>query len=332
MFKSSLCHSLCLVWQAMQRDTEKEREMNFMPSTLRPFGSFRCDSPPILSFLYSFTIYIVGSRIGMQIESGAHRIKHTDAAGTDRAFELAFLLARMTTTITASAKQRITKQRRLCVCFETIYFIQNLFVIRVDLCARAGSTVHSPRSVKRNFHLSLLYCYLDGRQEIVLLVLGSFSPHPHVHPSTRGQSVRVVHRTHDASINFRLNMENKLHIICIQWTIVVANLQWIKWQSHRIRQPQNLPATDASRRKTIFCCTACCRRHASPGPTIIFNLKCALQINRVELLSKHKLEIAICIFFKYTIRTPTGFRCDQAISMGFQFSYSNVAVGRFAAI
>lgn len=145
-----------------------------------------------LSFLYSFTIYIVGSRIGMQIESGAHRIKHTHAARTDRAFELAFLLARMTTTITASAKQRITKQRLACVCFETIYFIQNLFVIRVDLCARAGSTVHSPRSVKRNFHLSLLYCYLDGRQEIVLLVLGSFSPRTRMcAPSTRGQSVRV---------------------------------------------------------------------------------------------------------------------------------------------
>lgn len=117
---------------------------------------------------------------------------HTHAAGTDRAFELAFLLARMTTTITASAKQRITKQRLACVCFETIYFIQNLFVIRVDLCARAGSTVHSPRSVKRNFHLSLLYCYLDGRQEIGFVGFGLlFTVHPHVCPSTRGQSVRV---------------------------------------------------------------------------------------------------------------------------------------------
>lgn len=41
-------------------------------------------------------------------------------------------------------------------------------------------------------------------------------------------------------------MENKLHIICIQWTIVVVSLQqWIKWQSFtesdRQRQIQSPP-------------------------------------------------------------------------------------------
>lgn len=167
--------------------------------------------------------------------------------------ELDSSLAKMATTITTTSQRRITKLE-LGVCA----FRNNLFNTK---CIRysgpqPGRCTHysNARSVKRNFHLSLLYCHLDGRQQIVLLVLcfHSTARHPRMHWRPIGIRVFVVSAAYDASINFRVNMENKLHIICIQWTIVVANSQWIKWQSHRIRQPQNLLCADASRCQTNF--------------------------------------------------------------------------------
>lgn len=64
-------------------------------------------------------------------------------------------------------------------------------------CARTGGISEAavagqlPRSVKCNFHLSLLYCHLDGRQEIVLLVFVFFPPR-RTRSCTGGQSVLYV--------------------------------------------------------------------------------------------------------------------------------------------
>lgn len=237
-----------------------------------------------------------------------------------------------------------------CVRFKTIYLIQNVFVIRGPGLADAQSIpMHSPRSVKRNFHLSLLYCHLDGRQEIVLLVFCFHSSawHPRVH-ALGGQSVYVfvVSGTHDASINFRVNMEYKLHIICIQWTIVVANSQWIKWQSHRIRQAQNSLSVEAARIAKQFSALAMVQwaytaehrqlRFDSTrlGPNNnIFNFEFARQIvlNGMKRLSKHKPVIGICSFFKCVVDRSMRPHSTQ-FQWFFNFPYANVAAGQFAAI
>lgn len=166
--------------------------MNFIPSALRLFASFR--SPPILSRFFIRLQFIL-SVLGLVCRLSLARIvsnTHTRCRNR-QSIRIGFSAGQNDNNNNGIGETENHKaEAGVCVCFETIYFIQNLFVIRVDLCARAGSTVHSPRSVKRNFHLSLLYCYLDGRQEIVLLVLGSFSPRTRMcAPSTRGQSVRV---------------------------------------------------------------------------------------------------------------------------------------------